>query len=282
MRVLLVPNTANPRALAAAVELSAWLQSAGLVPALTPEDAEAAGLAGFAVSRSELGDLALAVALGGDGTILKAVHILGESTVPVLGVNFGRLGFLSGAHAENMRQAIEDALAGDARIEHRVTLTADIVMEGRSVGRYRALNEVYFGRGTSGRIVAMELKVNGRRVTGFAGDGIVVATSTGSTAYSLSAGGPIVAPDVSALVITPVAPHALAARSLVVGASAVIEVSLPDPVRSDACLSIDGDFVPCRQRIDHVTVTQGTNDVMLVRLDGRDFYDVVAEEFFGG
>ena len=282
MRVLLVPNTANPPALAAATEIAAWLVGLGLEPALTAEDADAAGLAGFAVSPSDLGDPALVVALGGDGTILKAVHILGEIEAPILGVNFGRLGFLSGARAEHAREAIESALAGEARIERRVTLRVDLVMEGRSVGTYRALNEVFFGRGVSGRVVTVEIFVDGGRVMRFNGDGVVVATSTGSTAYALSAGGPIVAPDVAGLVVVPVAPHTLTARPLVVGPSAVIEIELPDPARSDACLTIDGDHVPCRQRIDRVTVTQGAVDVTLVRLDGREFFDVVAEEFFGG
>lgn len=282
MRVLLVPNTANQRALEAAVELAAWLPAHGLEPTLVAADAAAAGLDSLSVSPAELGGPVLVVALGGDGTILKAVHVLGEVEAPVLGVNFGRLGFLSGARASNMREAIEATLAGDVRFERRVTLSAEVVMEGRSVGRYRALNEVFIGRGTSGRVIGIELAVDGRRVTRFNGDGAVVATSTGSTAYSLSAGGPIVAPDVNALVVTPVAPHSLAARPLVVSLSAVIDVTLPDPLRADACLSVDGDHVPCRKRIDRVTVTQGANDVVLARLDGRRFFDVVSEEFFGG
>ena len=282
MRVLLVPNIANRTALAAAVELVTWLSASGLEPALIPEDAEAAGLQGFAVSPFDLGAPVLVVALGGDGTILKAVHVLGEIEAPVLGVNFGRLGFLSGARSEKMHEAIESALAGDARLERRVTLGVDVVMEGRALGRYRALNEVFFGRGPSGRVVTMDLMLNGSKVSRFNGDGVVVATPTGSTAYALSVGGPILAPDVAGLVIAPVAPHTLTSRPLVVAPSTMVEIRLPDPVRGDACLAIDGDQVPCRQRIDSVTVTQGANDVTLVRLDGREFFDVVAEEFFGG
>ncbi len=281
MRVLLVPNIANARALAAAAELSAWLAGAGIEPALVVEDARAAALDDFAVSPADLGAPALVVALGGDGTILKAVHILGDVEAPILGVNFGRLGFLSGARVEHMREAIESALASEARIERRVTLSVDVVMEGRTVGRYRALNEVHFGRGASGRIVTLEVLVDGRRLMAFDGDGVVIATSTGSTAYSLSAGGPIVAPDVNALVVTPVAAHTLAVRPLVVGPSAFVEVALPDPLRADACISVDGGSVPCRQNVDRITVTQGGNDVVLIRHEGRAFFDVAAEEFFG-
>ncbi len=281
MRVLIVPNTANQGALAAAVELSAWLSGQGLGPALVADDARAAGLESFGVSPSDLGEPALVVALGGDGTILKAVHILGEIEAPILGVNFGRLGFLSGARVEHMREAIESALASEARVERRVTLSVEVVMDGRTVGRYRALNEVYFGRGPSGRVVTLDVAVDGRHMMQFNGDGVVIATPTGSTAYALSAGGPILAPDVNALVVAPVAPHKLAVRPLVVGPSAVVEVSLPDPVRADACISVDGDSVPCRQSVDRIVVTQGANDVMLIRHEGRAFLDVAAEEFFG-
>ena len=280
MRVLLVPNAGNARALAAASELSAWLVAAGIEPALIAEDARAAGLEGFAVSRVDLGSPILVVALGGDGTILKAVHILGDVEAPILGVNFGRLGFLSGARIEHMREAIESALASEARIERRVTLSVDVVMEGRTVGQYRALNEVYFGRGASSRVVTLDVSVDGRRMMHFNGDGVVVATSTGSTAYALSAGGPIVAPDVNALIVAPVAAHTLAVRSLVVGPASVIEVALPDPMRADACISVDGETVPCRQNVDRLTVTQGANDVLLIRHEGRAFFDVAAEEFF--
>ncbi len=281
MRVLLVPNTSNAPALAAAAELAAWFVGLGVEPALLAEDAAAAGLEGFAVSRVDLGSPGLVVALGGDGTILKAVHAIGDVEAPILGVNFGRLGFLSGARVEHMREAIESALAGEARLERRVTLSVDVIMDGRTVGRYRALNDVYFGRGASARVVTLGISVDGRAMMHYSGDGVVVATPTGSTAYALSAGGPIVAPDVNALVIAPVAPHAIAVRPLVVGPAAVVEIALPDPLRADACILVDGEQVPCRQSVDRVMVTQGANDVVLVRHEGRAFLDVAAEEFFG-
>jgi NAD+ kinase len=281
VRVLLVPNAANAKALEAARELATWLAGSGLEPVLTREDAQAADLEGFGVSRAEVGIPALVVALGGDGTILKAVHVVGEVESPILGVNFGRLGFLTGARAEHMRVAIESALAHEARLERRVTLRVDIVMEGRILGRYRALNEVFFGRGSSARVVTLEVLANGRRLVRFNGDGVVVATATGSTAYALSAGGPIVAPDVNGLVVAPVAAHTLAVRPLVVSTSTVIEMELPDPVRAAACVTIDGEPVPCRQNVSRVVVTQGSTDVVLVRHEGREFFDVAAEEFFG-
>lgn len=281
MRVLLVPNALNPVALGAATELASWLASEGFEPILTPEDAHASGLADFAVGATEVGEPALVVALGGDGTILKAVHALGEVEVPILGVNLGRLGFLSGAGAGSVRHAVGEALSGDARVERRATLQAEVQMEGRTVGTYRALNEVYLGRGAGPRVVAFDLFVNGTLISRVRADGFIVATPTGSTAYALSAGGPIVSPEVGAMVVAPVAPHTLQARTIMVSWSDVVEIHLPDPGRSEACLAVDGDSAPCRRAIERLSVSRGAHDVLLVKLDGRDFYEVVAAEFYG-
>ena len=282
MRVLLVPNTANPAAVDAAVDLSTWLSGRGLKPILVTPDAAGCGLADLAVAASEIGEPVLVVALGGDGTILKAVHLLGEVEVPVLGVKFGKLGFMSGAAPGSMRQAVETALTGEARIERRATLRADVVMEGRVVGRYRALNEVVVSRGTSPRVVTFDVAVDGYRVFVTRADGVIVATATGSTAYALSAGGPVVAPEFDGMVIVPVAPHTLQTRALVTGPTHTVEISLPEPARADACVAVDGSPVPCRKALERVTVSRGDHDVLLIKLDGRDFYQTVAEEFFGG
>ncbi len=282
MRVLLVPNTGNPGAVAAVAELVTWLMGHGMHPLLAPGDAAEVGLPDLASAPSEFGELALAVALGGDGTILKAVHVLGSAEVPVLGVNFGRLGFLSGAIPEHMRAAIESALAGEARVERRATLRAEVVMDGRPVGTYLALNEVVVSRGASGRVIALSLAIDGHPIMRTTADGIVVATATGSTAYALSAGGPAVSPGFGGMVVVPVAPHTLQSRAIVTEASDTIEITLPDASRADACVVVDGDPTPCRRSLERVTVTRGPADVLLVKLDGRHFYETLSTEFFGG
>jgi len=282
VRVLIVPNLGNPVAVQAAVELVTWLSAEGFEPILITEDAEGAGLESCQVPRSEIGEPGLVVALGGDGTILKAVHILGDTEAPVLGINFGKLGFLSGASAEGMRSAIVSALAGDVRIERRATLEVRVHMGGREVGRYRALNEVALVRGTNGRVIEVEIAVNEHVVQTIRCDGVIVATPTGSTAYALSAGGPIVSPEVACMVLVPVAPHSLAGRALVLGSSDAVTLALPDAARRDACLQVDGDVTPCRRDIERISVHRSAADVMLVRLDGRDFFEVVQREFLGG
>lgn len=282
MRVLLVPNTSNPRAVDAARELATWCAAQGIEPVLESKDAANSNLEGFGVALSDLGELSLVVALGGDGTILKAVHLVGETPAPVLGVKYGRLGFLSGARAETMRQAVGAALAGEARIERRATLRVEVTMDGRVVGTYRALNEAVVARGGSGRVVEFDMAIDGHLVLNTRADALIVATATGSTAYALSAGGPVLAPGFGGMVVVPVAPHTLHSRAIVTDPHDTVEITLPDPFRSDACLIVDGDVRPCRRAIEKVTVCRGEHDVALVKLDGRDFYETVSTEFFGG
>ena len=282
MRVLIVVNLTNSEAVSAAVRLATWLQGEGFEPVLTNDDASGIGLDSMGVAPADIGEPLLAIALGGDGTILKAVHVLGENEIPLLGVNFGRLGFLSGASGSELLEAVSSALAGDVRIERRTTLVAEVVMGGRAVGRYRALNELALVRGASGRVVDIEAAVNGHRVYSTRCDGIVVATPTGSTAYALSAGGPMISPEVGCLLLVAVAPHTLASRPIVIGSHDVVELRMPDPLRRGATLQVDGYVIPSRQEIDLVTVSRCASDALLVRLDGRDFYEVARQEFLGG
>lgn len=280
VRVLLVPNTANDRAVGAVAEIAAWCAASGLEPVLVAPDAVASGLDGYAVTADEIGVPALTVALGGDGTILKAFHLMGGAEVPLLGVKFGRLGFLSGVRPEGAREAIQAALAGEACIERRATLSAKLTMGGREVGTYRSLNEVVLARGESGRVIAFDVTVGGHHLARIRADGIVVATATGSTAYALSAGGPVVAPGFGGMVVVPVAPHTLQTRAVVTDPAEVVEIGFPDPSRADARLIVDGSPVPGRGLIGRLTVRRGDHDVLLVKSDGRDFYETVAEEFF--
>ena len=210
----------------------------------------------------------MVAALGGDGTILKAVHLLGYVEVPILGVNHGRLGFLSGAPAGSLRAQsprrwrAKAASSGGRRSRHRsswrVARLASTGLSTRSI----------VGKGSAGRVIEADSPSTVLRCSRTTCDGIIVATPTGSTAYALSAGGPIVSPDVAATVVVPVAPHTFSARAIVTGPGDVIEIQLPDPARSDGCVTVDGDVTPCRQAIESVTVKRCDSDVLLVKLDG--------------
>ena len=282
MRVLIVPNRNNEVALAAAADLAGHLSRSGREPVLLAEDGAACELPDLCVGRDALGQLDLVVALGGDGTILRAAHVEPDAATPILGVNLGTLGFLSGAGPEDVHGSVDRALAGEGRVERRQTLTVKLWAGGREAGSHRALNEVYVGRATPARVVEVEVRVNGSALSHFYADGVIVATPTGSTAYALSLGGPIVSPAVRGFLVVPAAAHALSARPMVLAPDDVAEVVLPNPRRADACVTVDGDALPCRTAIERVTVTADGPDVLLVKLGGAGFYDVVRAKFLGG
>jgi NAD+ kinase len=282
VRILIVPNVDNPAAVEAAGALATHLEGRGEEPLFLSEDASAASRPDLGTARTELDGLGLVVALGGDGTILRAAHIEPDCGTPILGVNLGRLGFLSGAGPDDTASAVDRALAGEGRVEHRRTLVARVWAGGREVGEHRALNEVFVGRATPARVPEVELRVNGTVLSRYYADGVIVATPTGSTAYALSVGGPIVSPAVSGFLVVPDAAHSLAARPLVLGPDDVAEVVFPNPARADACVTVDGDHVPCRTLLERVSVTADGPEVLLVKLDGADFYEVVRRKFLGG
>jgi len=282
VRVLIVPNRNNEAALKAASDLADHLGGAGREPVMLAEDGAACGRPELCVARDALGGLDLVVALGGDGTILRAAHVEPDAATPILGVNLGTLGFLSGAGPDDVRGSVDKALAGEGRIERRATLDVRLWAGGREAGRHRALNEVYVGRATPSRVVEVAVNVNGSELSHFYADGVIVATPTGSTAYALSLGGPIVSPAVRGFLVVPAAPHALSARPMVLAPDDVAEIALPNPRRADACVTVDGDALPCRTAIERVTVTADGPEVLLVKLEGAGFYDVVRAKFLGG
>lgn len=281
MRVLIVPNIDNPRAVTAALELSSWLAAEGHERVMLAADADASGLADLGVAADALDTPDLVVALGGDGTILRAVHATDGVDVPVLGINLGRLGFLSGADSDEMTGAVGAALAGEARVDRLATLEAEVHGEGAPPGVYRALNEVYLGRGgPSVRVVEFAIEINGRELMRFMCDGLIVATPTGSTAYALSMGGPFVAPSVCGNVLVPVGAHTLAQRPFILGPDDVVDITCPNPARSEACMAVDGMQMRCMP-FRRVRVRGGRRQVALVRPHGLDFYDVVRGKFLG-
>lgn len=281
MRVLLVPNPLNPVSVEATRTVSAHLARLGYEHVLASDDAERCGLSERGVPRAGIAEPELALALGGDGTILKAVHLLGPADTPILGINLGRLGFLAGADGEELLSAVDSALAGEGRIERRQTIEASVLAGGRAAGEYRALNELFIGRHGASRGVELELIVNDVSLYRLICDGFVIATATGSTAYALSAGGPIISPDVRCMLFVAVAPHGLNVRPVVFAPSDHVSIACPNPSRASACISIDGDEVPCRSALERVDVHLGEHDVRLMKLHGRDFYGSLAGTFLG-
>lgn len=270
---------------AEAVELArkaaSWLLGQGHQVRLLEGDAEHAGLEELACSPEGLtAGLDVAVSLGGDGTMLRAVDLVAGDDVPVIGVNLGHLGYLAEVEPLHLCEALDRFFAGTHHVQERMRLTvevrtvADGVAEPRS---YPALNEAVLSKTPTGQIVRVDVAVDGERFTTYAADGIIVATPTGSTAYAWSAGGPIVAPSHTALLLTPVAPHMLFDRSLVLPPTATIRLE----VAADraAALSVDGRSLGLLQVGDVVTCTAAPSPARVVTFEPRSFLAILKAKF---
>ena len=225
-----------------AATTAAWLHERGHEAWMLPDDAAQIGLDDLAVDRpAAAADLALS--LGGDGTMLRTVHLLAGAPVPLLGVNLGNLGYLTEVEPDALTSALErfelGADDGQWHLDERLMLAVVVTdAAGASVGSWRALNECVVEKRVSGHTVRLLLKVDGEPFTSYAADGLIVSTPTGSTAYSLSARGPIVSPKHRALLVTPVAPHMLFDRSLVLDPSETVEIEVLG--EREAALAVDG------------------------------------------
>lgn len=219
----------------------------------------------------------LLLVLGGDGTILNVVGQLGDAIKPIFGINIGSLGFLTCAASSAYAEAVECIAKGQMDFSERTLLDVVISDSSRSGETLTALNDAVFSRGEVSRLIRLQLRVNGEELTEFNADGLVVATPTGSTAYSLSAGGPILAPESGALVITPICPHVLTNRSIIVGGDAVIEVEATERDQP-VFLTVDG-REPVRIEFGAVvTVRRSARVLPLAALPGVSFFSVVRQK----
>jgi NAD+ kinase len=279
VRILLCPNTHNPAAIDAARTIASSLAGESHEVVLTEDDAASCALAELAVGAAAADSADLVVALGGDGTILKAAHAVAHADTPILGVNLGRLGFLTGVNDGDVVAAVRLALAGGAVEEDRALLSVTVIHADGSATTHEALNEVFLGRGAGSRAVDVAVEVNGEDVFRWLCDGVLVATPTGSTAYALSAGGPLVSPEVPALLLVPVAPHSLVARPIVLPEQAYVILSLPDAARADAWVVVDGETIGKSGGVLRVEATTSASRIRLLRVERRSFVAGVRDAF---
>ncbi len=275
----LVVHPRRPPARRLAQELASWLQAEGHEVSLPGPDAHSADLEGLACDDAEVGEADLVVSLGGDGSILRAVRLAADTGVAVLGVNFGQLAYLAEVEPGDARSAIGRWLGGDFGLVERMRLAVRVqpAPSSTSSAPLGALNEAVVEKLDRGRSVRLSLSVDDRFFTAYRADGLIVSSPTGSTAYSLSVGGPILAPTHQALVVTPVSPHSLFDRSLVLppGTTIRIEVESEQP----AALALDG--VVCRvlQPGGVVECAASPHPARLVTFGHRDFDDILRSKF---
>ena len=257
--VVVVTKPKQPEVAPVATQLAAWFKSKNIHSSLEPEAACKADLA---------------VVVGGDGTLLAAARLLGDRQIPILAINHGGLGFLTEVTLEEMYPAIERVLAGHFVSEHRMMMDIDVSRANNRVGVYRALNDVVINKGTISRMIELETRVDSQYVSRFRADGLIVATPTGSTAYNLSAGGPIVFPTMSAMIVTPICSHTLTNRPIVLPPGVRVEIMLA-AAHEDVHVTVDGQVGMKLQMDDKITVEKSNIAVKLVAPADKNYFDVL-------
>jgi NAD+ kinase len=249
---------------------------------LADTELAAAGAGWPPTADEEIGRLAeLILVLGGDGTLIRAARMVRGRAVPILGVNLGSLGFLTEVPRSELFPRLEETLAGKARLHTRMKLACRLHRGGRVVLEDEVLNDVVINKGALARIADHEVSLNGQFMTTFKSDGVIIATPTGSTAYALAAGGPILHPELEGAVIAPISPHALTQRPFVVPGDQVVNVVLPSEV-ADIYLTLDGQAGHALQRGDRLEVWRSPSRTVLVSNPNIDYFGILRQKLHWG
>ena len=287
-RAGLIARFTLPAAVAALTEAAEWLAAHGCTPVIEVQSAAAAGLhARWETERREslAASADVVIAFGGDGTLLDAAGAVAQagSDVPVLGVNLGRLGFLTEVNRSDLVGALSAVLEGRTSIDSRLMLAGRISRDGQLVSERIALNDIVVTRSALSRMIEIDVHVDDQFVCHVKADGLILATATGSTAYNLSAGGPILDPAVDAFVLTPIAPHALTNRPLVLPASARVQLRpLVDDHPSDIIATFDGQHGLALASDDTITLRRAPRPLRLLRVSSRTHFDMLREKLKWG
>jgi NAD+ kinase len=281
--VALTGRASDPRVAEAMLALAAHLLERGRHVRAVQDLAIDYGLLPVTlVPEAELAQQAdLLVAVGGDGTMLHAARMAAAEAVPVLGVNRGRLGFLADIGPDRMLESVDDALEGRCVPETRMLLEAQLQYEGKLVTAL-ALNDIVVARRETGRMLDLRTWVDGAYVNTHGGDGFIVSTSTGSTAYALSCGGPIVHPSLAAIVLVPICPHTLSDRPIVVGASSIVEIELADRSEARAQVVCDGIVTAEIDAGERMRVCRAAINATLLHPPGHDYYRILRSKLHWG
>jgi NAD+ kinase len=269
VRVNLVTNSYRPDAIEAAAEACAWLRRRGIGVGADRDASDALKVP--AVDRERFGESDLIIAFGGDGTLIRAAHLAADRGTPLLGVYYGRFGFVTQCLGGELFDCLETFLRGEAQIERRMMLSAELRRGKGVVAQLTALNEAVLQRDVSTRMMTFCVMVDGMELTSYPADGVIVSTPTGSTAYNLSAGGPILDPQVEALVLTAIAPHTLNSRTLVLRPDSKIVLQVRS--HGDAVLSADSQTRLHLLSDDEVHLTRSPKYTHLVRVAQNDFLE---------
>jgi NAD+ kinase len=273
-RVGIIAKPHKPEARTVLQELLPWLEARGMEPIL---DVDTAALAGMPAGqrKSDLPGLVdLLLVLGGDGTLLSVARLVGPRDVPILGVNLGGMGFLTEVTLEELYQALEAVFQGTYESTQRILLSATVHRQGERIAEYVALNDAVINKGALARMIELETHIDGQYVTTFRADGLILSTPTGSTAYCLAAGGPIVYPTLRALVLTPICPHTLNFRPIVIPDSAKVEI-VQGSANENAYLTLDGQVGFALRHRDVVQVVRSDHTITLLKTSGKNYFQIL-------
>lgn len=272
-RVGVYAKRSNPAAIKLAGEVQVWLQERGVEVLLEKTVAERLDLPGY--PEGSIPPLAsLIVVLGGDGTLISVARKVGDLPVPILGVNLGSLGFLTEITLDELYPALEQVLNGKFAVSRRMMLDA-VVRRGQSeVARFHVLNDIVINKGALARIIDMEASVDGTYLTTYKADGLIIATPTGSTAYNLAAGGPIVDPGLNCLLLSPICPHTLTNRPIIVADESIVRIEVKFQ-NEEVAITADGQLGMPLQGGDIVEIRKARTGTLLVKSPTKDYFEVL-------
>lgn len=278
MNIAIFPNVNNDGILELTDSISAVLLSLGCEVSIASCSKGDNSFQPHYINKRELVEGADAViAVGGDGTTLNVAKYASMYGKATLGINAGRLGFMSGLE-KNELALLKNLVNGDYVIDERMMLKADIAENGKIKGTYHCLNDAVISRGDLARLIDINVMSQGRSLTQSRADGIIVATPTGSTAYSMAAGGPVLSPDNSCFVVTPICPHSLVNRSIVLSADEKIELSVENDKNNNAFLSIDGEESIQIKSSTQIAISKSEYTVKLIKIKPDNFYEILRKK----
>ncbi|MGQ0665753.1 MAG: NAD(+)/NADH kinase [Nitrospiraceae bacterium] len=258
-----------------------WLRARSIEVLLDTTSAALLGEPGGFQKTQLAGKADVLLVLGGDGTMLNAARLAAERSIPILGVNMGGLGFLTEVRLDNLYPSLDRVFANDFVLDERLMLKTHVHRHGETVARGTVLNDVVISKGTLARMIELKIAIQGQFVTNLRGDGLIVGTPTGSTAYSLSAGGPILNPAVQSLILTPICPHTLTHRPLIVPGNVEVEVTLTSK-DDGAMATLDGQVGIAMTQGDTAVIQASDHRTRLIRFPESHYYEVLREKLKWG
>ena len=264
-------------------KLSDWLESKSCIVYLEPDTANLVGIAPYLSKEEVAAHTDLIIVLGGDGTLLNVAGVAHQYDVPILGVNLGSLGFLTETTIENLYPTLQKVLDKKCGIENRMLLNASVLRHGKSIENFNVLNDIVINKGALARILNLKVFVDEQYMTSYRADGLIIASPTGSTAYSLSAGGPIIHPSMHALVLSPICPFALTNRPIVIPDSSIIKVQLTTRnFDEDVRITLDGQTGYTIKSGDILEAKKADIPVKLIQTPGKNYYQLLRKKLQWG